>query len=236
MKTVPALILGICAIIAAALVGKGLTELRTGDRFVTVKGVAERYVDADLALWPIRFVATGSTLEEAQNRAQASREAILAFLKLQAIDPEAVELIRLDVTDTRANPYSGNAGQHPFIIHQTLMVRSTDIQRVRQASQNLSDLVDSGVVLSSDYGPGGPTYLFTGLNEIKPAMIAEATAAAREAALQFARDAEAELGPLRRANQGVFQILPRDPAPGITEAQQPVKKVRVVSTFEYFLR
>jgi len=236
MKTVPALILGICAIIAAALVGKGLTELRTGDRFVTVKGVAERYVDADLALWPIRFVATGSTLEEAQNKAQASREAILAFLKLQAIEPGAVELLRLDVTDTRANPYSGNPGQHPFIIHQTLMVRSNDIQRVRQAAQNLSDLVDSGVVLSSDYGPGGPTYLFTGLNDIKPAMIAEATAAAREAALQFARDAEAELGPLRRANQGVFQILPRDPAPGITEAQQPVKKVRVVSTFEYFLR
>lgn len=236
MKATSALILGLCAIVAASLVGNGLTGLRTGDRFVTVKGVAERYVDADLALWPIRFVATGNTLDEAQRKAQSSREAILAFLKLQAIDPGAVELLRLDVTDTRANPYSGNGAQHSFVIHQTLMVRSTEIERVRQAAQNLSDLVDSGVVLSSDYGPGGPTYLFTGLNDIKPAMIAEATEAARDAALQFARDADAELGPLRRANQGVFQILPRDPAPGIMEQQQPVKKVRVVSTFEYRLR
>jgi len=236
MKVVSALVLGICAIVAATLIADGLTGLRTGDRYVTVKGVAEREVRADLALWPIRFVATGDTLAQAQQQARSSRDAIAAFLKLQAIDDSAVELLRLDVTDTRANPYPGNNSEHKVIINQTLMVRSNDIQRVRQAAQNLSDLVDSGVVLSSDYGPGGPTYLFTGLNDIKPAMIAEATAAAREAALQFARDAKAELGPLRRANQGVFQILPRDPAPGITEAQQPVKKVRVVSTFEYFLR
>jgi hypothetical protein len=89
--------------------------------------------------------------------------------------------------------------------------------------------------LSSDYGPGGPTYLFNGLNTIKPEMIAEATESAREAASQFARDANASLGGLRRANQGVFQILARDQAPGISEQQQPVKTVRVVSTFNYYL-
>ncbi|MCW9010780.1 SIMPL domain-containing protein, partial [Marinobacter sp.] len=158
-----------------------------------------------------------------------------AFLKLQAIDQSAVELQRLDVTDTRANPYAGNNSEQQYIINQTLMVRGTDIDRIRQAAQNVSELVDSGVVLSSDYGPSGPTYLFNGLNDIKPAMIAEATAAARESAQQFARDAEAKLGSLRRANQGVFQILARDQAPGVSEQQQPVKTVRVVSTFDYYL-
>ena len=159
----------------------------------------------------------------------------MAFLKLRAIDQSAVELQRLDVTDTRASPYAGNNNEQQYIINQTLMVRSTDIDRIRQAAQNVSELVDSGVVLSSDYGPSGPTYLFNGLNDIKPAMIAEATAAARESAQQFARDAEAKLGSLRRANQGVFQILARDQAPGVSEQQQPVKTVRVVSTFDYYL-
>ena len=235
MKVVSALVLGICAIVAATLIADGLTGLRTGDRDVTVKGVAEREVRADLALWPIRFVATGDTLAQAQQQARSSRDAIAAFLKLQAIDDSAVELLRLDVTDTRANPYSGNNLEHKVIINQTLMVRSNDVDRIRQAAQNVSDLVDSGVVLSSDFGPSGPTYLFTGLNDIKPEMIAEATAAAREAAEQFARDASAELGSLRRANQGVFQILARDQAPGIQEPQQPVKTVRVVSTVQYYL-
>ncbi|MTI97707.1 MAG: SIMPL domain-containing protein [Marinobacter adhaerens] len=236
MKLLASLILGISAIISAALIGDGLTDLKTGDRYVTVKGVAEREVTADLALWPIRFVATGASLSEAQDKARSSRDAIIAFLKLQAIDQDAVELQRLDVTDTQANPYQPDNGEQKFIISQTLMVRSTDIDRIRQAAQGVSELVDSGVVLSSDYGPSGPTYLFNGLNDIKPEMIAEATASAREAAAQFAQDAKAELGGLRRANQGVFQILARDQAPGIMEGQQPVKTVRVVSTVEYYLR
>lgn len=234
MKVVVAIILGISLILSASLLKEGLTGLKTSDRYVTVKGVAEREVQADLALWPIRFVATGNTLEQAQERARSSREAIYAFLELQAIDKNAVELQRLDVTDTRANPYQGE-GEQKFIINQTLMVRSTQIDRIRQAAQNVSELVDSGVLLTTDYGPGGPTYLFSGLNNIKPAMIAEATASAREAAQQFARDANASVGGLRRANQGVFQILARDQAPGISEQQQPVKTVRVVSTVDYYL-
>ena len=234
MKVVVAIILGISLILSASLLKEGLTGLKTSDRYVTVKGVAEREVQADLALWPIRFVATGNTLEQAQERARSSREAIYAFVELQAIDKNAVELQRLDVTDTRANPYQGE-GEQKFIINQTLMVRSTQIDRIRQAAQNVSELVDSGVLLTTDYGPGGPTYLFSGLNDIKPAMIAEATASAREAAQQFARDANASVGGLRRANQGVFQILARDQAPGISEQQQPVKTVRVVSTVDYYL-
>ncbi|MGP9832633.1 SIMPL domain-containing protein [Marinobacter sp. NSM] len=234
MKVVVAIILGISLILSASLLKEGLTGLKTSDRYVTVKGVAEREVQADLALWPIRFVATGNSLEQAQEKARSSREAIYAFLELQAIDKNAVELQRLDVTDTRANPYQGE-GEQKFIINQTLMVRSTQIERIRQAAQNVSELVDSGVLLTTDYGPGGPTYLFSGLNDIKPAMIAEATASAREAAQQFARDANASVGGLRRANQGVFQILARDQAPGISEQQQPVKTVRVVSTVDYYL-
>jgi len=91
------------------------------------------------------------------------------------------------------------------------------------------------VVLSSDYGPSGPTYLFKGLNDIKPALIAEATAAARASAEQFAKDANATLGGLRRANQGVIQILPRDQGAGMSEESQASKTVRVVSTLEYYL-
>jgi hypothetical protein len=236
MKVIVALILGFSAIISASLISDGLTDLRTGDRYVTVKGVAEREVNADLALWPIRFVATGARLSDAQEKARSSRNAIMAFLKLQAISDSAVELQRLDVTDTRANPYQDNNNEQKFIISQTLLVRSEDIEKIRQAAQGVSELVDSGVVLSSDYGPSGPTYLFNGLNDIKPAMIAEATASARESASQFAEDAKTELGELRRANQGVFQILARDQAPGISEQQHPVKTVRVVSTVEYYLR
>lgn len=235
MKTLSTLIVAIAVVFSSSLIMEGLMALRTSDRFVTVKGVAEQEVLADLALWPLRFVATGDTLQQAQDSARASREAIMAFLQLQAIASDAVELQRLDVTDTRANPYQNQGGAQRFIISQTLMVRSGDIARIQQAAQGVSELVDSGVVLSADYGNSGPTYLFSRLNDIKPEMIAQATAAAREAASQFAQDADTTLGGIRRANQGVFQILPRDQAPGINEGQQAIKTVRVVATVEYYL-
>jgi uncharacterized protein len=99
-------------------------------------------------------------------------------------------------------------------------------------------LVSAGVVLSSgeQYGNGGPTFIFTGLNTLKPQMIGEATARAREAAEQFAHDSHSEVGGIRQANQGVFEIQARDQAQGISEASQIMKTVRVVATVDYFLK
>jgi hypothetical protein len=118
------------------------------------------------------------------------------------------------------------------------MVRSGKPDVVLQASQRVSELVGAGVVLSSsgEYGIGGPTFVFTRLNELKPAMVKAATANARAAAEQFAADSRTDLGGIRHANQGVFVILPRDQAPGVNEGAQLQKIVRVVSTVQYFLK
>lgn len=214
MKVLVSVIVGLSLIVAASLLRDGLRELRTGDRYVTVKGVAEKEVTADLALWPIRFAASGDTLEAAREQARSSRDGVMAFLSLQAISEDAVELQRLDVVDTQANPYQQENGTRKVIINQVLMVRTKEVDKVRQAAQNVSDLVDSGVILSSDYGPTGPTYLFTGLNDIKPEMISEATAAARESAQQFARDADAELGGCAGPTRACSRFLPVTRPPG----------------------
>ena len=117
------------------------------------------------------------------------------------------------------------------------MVRSNNPDVVFEANQKVSELVNGGVRAEfvRREGGGGPTYLFTKLNDIKPPMIAEATASARQAAEQFAKDSGSALGSIRQATQGYFSILPRDQAPGIEEAQQRQKIVRVVTTVEYYL-
>lgn len=234
-RVMPALILGAAGIIAASLVGTGLADLGTGDRYVTVKGLAERDVTADTALWPLRFVATGDTLKDARAGIRKSHDAVLAFLEQHNIRDDRVELQKLSVNDTGADPYQNSDGGPGFIINQTLTVRSHNVERVRKAAQAVSELVDAGVVLSSDYGSSGPSYLFSQLNDIKPEMIAEATAAARESAEQFAEDADATVGKLRRANQGVFQINARDAAAGVSRTRQAEKTVRVVTTIDYYL-
>lgn len=217
--------------------GDALVRGRAAERFVTVKGVAEREVQADLALWPIQFIVADDDLKVAQSRIVESHKGVMAFLARHGIDATQVELQDLSVTDTQANRYGGQPGARRYVISQTVMVRSTEPDVVFKASQAVGELVDAGIVLSSD-GPwsGGPTYLFTKLNDVKPGMIAEATANAREAAEQFALDSGSMLGGIRRANQGLFVILPRDQAPGVQEQRQRTKIVRVVSTIDYILK
>jgi hypothetical protein len=230
-------VLALGLLLAGLFIGRGFVASRTADHFVTVKGLAEREVLADIALWPLRFVATHDDLGQAQTKIQRSKEAILAFLQRHGIEATQVELQGLEVTDVLANPYRGGGPvESRYIIRQSLMVRSSDPERIEAASQDIGELVEAGVILSAEGGPSsGPTYLFTKLNELKPALIADATANARKAAEQFAKDSGARLGGIRQANQGSIQILARDQAPGVMEENQRNKTVRVVATIDYYL-
>jgi hypothetical protein len=233
----PLVLVAVGIVLCGWFVGRGFVNARTADRTVSVKGVAERDVMADIALWPLRFTSTDDNLARAQEKFESSRKAVVAFLQEHGIDASHVELQSFDVNDVLANPYRGGGEvTSRYIITGTLMVRVEDPGLVRTASQDLGSLVSGGVVFSSQGGyASGPTYLFTRLNDFKPEMIAEATASAREAAEQFANDSGSDLGGIREAYQGVFQILPRDRAPGVMEESQMNKTVRVVSTVVYSL-
>ena len=234
-----AIVLAIGVAVGGFFVGSGFARGRSTDRFVEVKGLSEREVGATLALWPLRFSASEDDLAAAQAQITRSAQAVLAFLEKNGIPRSATEIQNFQVTDMNAQRYGPDRRTGPrFIIEQTLMVRLDQPALVQAASQKVSDLVSAGVVLSSsgEYGPfGGPTFIFNGLNALKPKMIAEATASARAAAAQFAADSGSALGGIRQANQGVFVILPRDQAPGANESAQIRKIVRVVSTVQYFL-
>jgi hypothetical protein len=232
------LILAAAVIAAGAFVGTGFARGRASDRYVTLKGIAEREVRADLAIWPLRLVVADDDLAMAQGRLQDNVREIMRFLARTGVDTSQVALQDFAVTDAYTNQYRTGPVANRFVINQTVVVRSSDPGRVLGASQRVGELVRAGVVFSSggEYGGSGPTFIFTGLNSLKPEMIAEATARAREAAERFAQDSRSRLGGIRRASQGVFEILPRDQAPGISEESQVVKTVRVVSTVDYFLR
>lgn len=234
-----ALLLGVGLALGGWFIGHGFVKARSSDRFVTVKGVSEREVKADLALWPLHLNVGDNDLARAHARVARNTAQVFDFLARNGIDAANAELQGVRVVDVHARPYGGLSDTpNRFIITQTVMVRSDDPDGILAASQRVGELVNAGVVLSSgeEWGPGGPTFLFTRLNDLKPAMIAEATASAREAAEQFATDSRSDVAGIRRANQGIFVILPRDQAPGVSEPNQLFKTVRVVSTIEYFLK
>jgi hypothetical protein len=113
-----------------------------------------------------------------------------------------------------------------------MTLRSEDIKRAEAAVRRQFDLVRRGVVLEEG---SGMAYTFTRLNDIKPAMVAEATKDARNAAEQFAQDSGTDVGGIKSATQGYFSVGARDGDEMGGGADSPYKKVRVVTTVDFYL-
>ena len=203
-------------------------------RTVTVKGLAEKDVKADLAVWNIRFQSADNVLSMAKKDIENQEKTIKTFLGKAGFTDKEIIMQGLTMQDAYADSYRDrNTISARYTLNQTITVRSNQIDLVSQIYTQIGDLVSQGVSFNS-YG-NGVSYLFTGLNKIKPAMLKEATKNARQAADEFAVNSKSKVGKIRSANQGVFSILPREDIPDQSEREQINKKVRVVSTVEYYL-
>lgn len=224
--------------LAFAFVGvsvqNGLKEFRLSDRYVSVKGLAERSVVADLAIWPLPIAGTANELATAQANIDDATAKTIAFLKVKGFDDSEIKIQKTEVTDLMAQEYRSNEGRDSrYIIRQFVVVETAKVGQVLTTQGQIGELFKQGVVIAS--GQAQPKFVYNGLNSVKPDMIAEATKNAREGAEQFARDSSAKLGGIKNASQGQFQILPADSEFQFDETQTPNKKIRVVTTVTYYL-
>jgi uncharacterized protein len=227
-----ALVLGLLVAIGVAIggyfVGDGLRQARSSERYVTVKGLSEREVKADLAIWPIQFAVTANDLTVLQKLAEDSERKIRAFLEKDFAN-ESTTVSAPRVTDRDAQGMVDRTGTLArYTAEVTVTLRTSRIDAVREAIQRSGELVKQGVALVQNY-EARTQYLFTGLEAIKPEMIAIATRDARRAAEQFAKDSGSEVGAIRNAQQGYFNIEDRD------QFSPERKTVRVVTTVQFFL-
>lgn len=210
-------------------------QSKVNANFVTVKGLAELDVKADLAVWDLKYVVTGDNLQMAQQEMNRQLQVIETFLKGQGLTQDEFNEGSINTTDLLANPYrNGDITTARYILSQTLTVRSPNVDLVEKALSRTGDLIAQGIIFDNQYG-SPVSYIFTKLNDIKPQMLEEATKNAADAANEFAKASNSQVGRIRRASQGVFSILPRDQTMNAMEMQQIDKKVRVVSTIEYWL-
>lgn len=220
-------ILAVGMIAGGYLLGDGLLRAKDAERAVTVRGLAERDVTADLATWTISYSAASPSLAEAQDKVRRDTQSIEAFFKELGFPAEALQPTGANVTSFT------NDGITTYTVRQRLALRTTDIKRAQKAVARQFDLVGRGVFLEEG---SGMAYTFTKLNDIKPAMVAEATKDARAAAQQFAKDSNSGVGKIRDATQGYFEVSARDgDTGGWGSADSPYKKVRVVTTVSFTL-
>lgn len=229
-RAVAGIAIGLGVAVAGMSVSHAIFEVRAGQRVVTVRGLAEREVDADLAIWPLTFEVSTNDLADLQRQIEAKRAAIRAFIAAAGFEEGEISQSAPRIRDTQTEYYGQQGGpKFRFIANATLTVRTPKVQLVKTTMEKAGELVGQGVLLrGEDYGRS-TEFLFTGLNDIKPAMIEEATKNARMAAEKFALDSGSKVGKIRSASQGLFTITDRD-------MNSPDRKnVRVVTSVEYYL-
>ncbi|WP_156839913.1 SIMPL domain-containing protein [Novosphingobium aquimarinum] len=222
-------LLAVGLVIGGYLLGDGLLRAQQANRSVTVRGLAERDVTADLATWTITYSASAGDLAGAQAGVDRDTREIRAFFADLGFPSEALQPTGVNVSQFT------NDGVTTYTVRQRMSLRSNDIKRAQDAVKRQFELVRRGVMLEDG---SGMAYTFTKLNDIKPGMVADATKDARAAAEQFAKDSGTSVGAIKSATQGYFSIDARD---GDSSGEwgvagSPYKKVRVVTTVDFYLQ
>lgn len=209
----------------------GIDDFANRGRQVTVRGLSERTVEANSVTWPIVTKEMGNDLVEIYNRIQATNQQISDFLKSNGLKESEFSINPPQVEDRIANTYTNdNQVRQRYLVTNVIVVSSEQVKLVNELIQKQPELMRRGIaIVAGDY-QYRTSYEYTKLNDIKPEMIAEATEAARVAADRFAADSHSSLGKIQTASQGQFSIEDRD------QYTPYIKKVRVVSTIEYYLK
>ncbi|MDE6402178.1 MAG: SIMPL domain-containing protein [Muribaculaceae bacterium] len=228
-KIIPAVIVTVGIALLGLFIKQGIDNYSYRDRIVSVRGLAEREVKANSVTWPVVYQCAANDLNTIYTDIKTKSTAIVKFLKANGIQDSEIEVIAPSVTDNQANSYAYSTPLNRYTVNGVIVVTSNNVDLVTSLVKRQSELLKEGVAVVSGGWDNRITYDYTELNTIKPEMIAEATANAREAAKKFAEDSDSKLGKIKTASQGQFTINDRD-------SYTPyIKNVRVVSTITYYL-
>lgn len=222
------LIIAAALIIAGAMLPFSVAKFKSYDRTVDVRGLCEREVKADKVIWPLTYKVVGNELGDVLKDTDRYNNYILSFLKNGGIEDSEITVAAAQISDKFANEYGNNDRVYRYLCTNVITVCTSNVDAVLSLRSRQDEILKQGIALSENW-ENRTEFKFEALNDIKPEMIAEATASAREAAQKFAKDSNSKLGKIKNASQGVFSIEDRD------SNTPELKKVRVVTSITYYL-
>jgi hypothetical protein len=223
------IVLGSAIVLAALVLGIFMVctikTLKSYDDTVTVRGLCEKEVPADRVVLRISYSAQDNNLVNLRHAVEDNDKVIISMLKQEGFTDDEIKYTSARINDRYDSYYTSNI-TYRYGASQTISVFTSKMDLVGKLQKTIdADLLKKDII-SSSYA----SYEYHGLNEIKPSMIAESLKNARSAADEFAKNSGSEIGKMRTASQGYFEVDDLD------ENTPQIKKVRVVSTVEYYLK
>ena len=232
MKTyrLEALTIAVALVIMGILLKNGLDGFSGRERTVNVKGLSEMEVSADKVTWPLVYKEIGNNLQDLYVRINRNNGTLTEYLKSNGISEEEISVNAPEIIDMSAERYNTTPPPYRYNVTSVITVSSSKVDLVRKLISDQGELLRQGIAIIGGEYRYNTVYYFTGLNDIKPQMIQEATRNARAAAEKLAQDSDSKLGKIKNASQGQFTISDRD------ENTPYIKNIRVVTTVNYYLK
>lgn len=230
-KIIAASIVALGIVVMGFALRSGIVTFKDMDRSVSVKGLAEREVMADKVTWPLVYKELGNDPAEMYETLEKKNNQVVVFLKSAGIKEDDINVNSPVIRDRQADSYGNETMRFRYTATSVITVTSSEVDKVRSLMRRQAELMKQGIALvTEEYGSKSIVYEFTGLNNVKPEMVEEATKNARITAQKFADDSDSSLGDIKNAQQGQFSIEDRD-------ANTPyIKKLRVVNSIVYSLK
>lgn len=206
MKTTNAILFSLAIVLAALFLGNAYVERAERNGTVSVTGLGSEDFVSDLIVWEGRFVRENTNLKEAYAALEADKMVITKYLLSKGISESQIVFKAVATAEQTESQYqNGNYIGNRFVgykLSQSLEIESTDVEKIEILSRSITELLNKGVQFYSE----SPRYYYTKMADLKIEMIRKASEDARLRAETIVSNAGGELGELKTANMGVFQI------------------------------
>lgn len=201
------LIIAVAVIISGYLLAKGYQSRATNQNAISVTGLGEENFTSDLIVWSGSFSSKDYELKTANYALNQQQKTILNYLKSKGLNESEIVFEGVNIQRDYSYNYDDrgvliNTTFNGFNLTQNMKVTSKKVDVVEELSRRVTDLIDLGV----EFNSFPPEFYYTKLAQLKLRMIESATKDAQERAAKIAQNAGGELGHLKNADMGVFQI------------------------------
>jgi len=208
------LFFGVAFVIATYVAASTWERVRTRppERTIQVTGSAKKRIRSDQIGWSAEVAVQNQDRTIAYQELSGHMKAVLAYLSAHGVQEAEMRVgfvtVR-EVWDTETVRTGDERIQRKvfrgYRLSQNVTVNSRDVEKVEKVSRGVTELLAQGVPVSSSE----PQYYYTGLQDLKIEMLAEAARDARSRAESIlAKAGGAQIARLRYADMGVININP----------------------------
>lgn len=204
---IPTIVIAITSIICFWLLGNAYKYKFKTAETISVTGLAEKDFVSDQIVWTGNYSRKMLDLKSAYSLLKEDESKIRIYLKEKGVFDNEMVFSAINIEKEFNTKYDVNGkviGSEfsGYNLKQNVTVDSKNIEKVEKISREVTELIQSGI----EFNSSSPSYYYTKLSELKLDLLAKASADAKQRAETIAKNSGSNLGSIKKANMGIFQI------------------------------